>query len=378
MMHLRKGKSWPTRPQELLLRATFLPGEEAIQAWKEWKRIVDVDDLDQSSNRLLPQLYRNLQLQGVRDSLLMKFKGVYRQTWYKNQLLFHSAATPLRSLTEAGIEVMILYGAALAVRFYPDCGLHPLADFAILVRPEQAVPAIKRLQGLGWMPVPRLPGALAATYIAAGYAHVFQDAGGNRIRLHWHLLPECCQAGADDDCWQGAVATNLHGIATCALDPTHQLLQVCAQRAPRHTVPLFLRVSDAILVLNAARAEIDWDRLATQVQKRCLLLPVMGTLDYLQGKLGAPVPPAVLQSLETLPTHKWERAEYKLKTSWVTVWSRFFELWFNYWRNRSARRLPRKVMGFPKFLQHFWRLKHLWQVPLRAASAALQQLRPSP
>ena len=47
------GGFWPTSQQELLLRAALLPGKEAIDAWREWKSGVDVDQLDPGSLRLL-------------------------------------------------------------------------------------------------------------------------------------------------------------------------------------------------------------------------------------------------------------------------------------------------------------------------------------
>ena len=148
----------PSREQELLLRATFLRGDDAIRAWKEWKFVVDIDDdLDPGSFRLLPQLYHNLKDSGVRDSLMMKFKGVSRQTWLSNKLLFNNISKSLRFLCETDIDVLIINGAALALLFYPDYYLQPKGQFDILVRPHQAIQAMKQLNALGWMPAPDLP-----------------------------------------------------------------------------------------------------------------------------------------------------------------------------------------------------------------------------
>jgi len=80
-----EGDCWPTREQELLLRAALLQGNDAINAWHEWKSSVDIEQLDQGSYRLLPLLYRSLHIDGVEDPLMNKLKGVYRMTWYKNQ-----------------------------------------------------------------------------------------------------------------------------------------------------------------------------------------------------------------------------------------------------------------------------------------------------
>ena len=373
-MDFPRGDYWPTWQQELLLRAAFLPGEEAIKAWEEWKSIVDVDELDHGSYQLLPQLYRNLQNQGVSDPLMMKFKGYYRYTWSKNLLLFQNVAALLRSLHEVGIETLILDGAALALHSYQEVGLRPVDDFAILVRTEQAVAAIKRLRALGCNPMWKLPEALTETYVSAGHAHPFYDAIGDRFHLHWHVLPECRQINADDDFWHGAVSTTIHNVSTYVLNPTDQLLRVCVQGASLRAAPSFPWVADAMKLLTAVQAEMDWDRLITQAQKRRLILPLRDTLDYVQDVLDAPIPPAVLQRIQASPTTKQEQIEHRLKTHRMALWRRLSG-WFIYSRYTSHTDWVHQIIGFPKFLQHLWRLDHLWQVPFFAVSNIAARLR---
>lgn len=363
---------------ELLVRASSLPDDEAIKAWNEWKSRIDLDGhLDPDTFRLLPQLYRNLQNQGVTDPLMMKLKGIFRKTWYKNQILFRNASAFLHSLHNAGIETLILYDAALTVLYNWDYGLRNMIGFSVLVHPQQAITAIKHLRWLNWRPLSRLPDTLTETHIFAGHVYRFQNAIGQMIYLHWYALPAYYQVNADNDFWYGAVAAEMHDVPTYILNPTDQLLQVCVQGAPLHIAPLFLRAADAKMVLNKAQSEIDWDRLITQAQKRRLLLPLTDTLTYLQDKLDTPLPPVVLPHIQVLPTSKYEQIEYKFKTSRLTLLNRFFELWFNYSRRTNERSLFRNIVGFPRYLQQFWFLEHLWQVPLQAISAARARLRQS-
>ena len=370
-----EGGCWPTWQQELLLRAAFLPGEEAIQAWEKWKSVVDVDDLDHGSSQLLPQLYRNLQNQGVSHPLMMKFKGYYRYTWSKNLLFFQNVTALLRSLHQVGIETLILDGAALASHFYQECGLRPVDDFAILVRTEQTVAAVRRLRALGCNPMWEWPEALAETYVSVGHAHPFYGADGDRIHLHWHVLPECRQINADDDFWRGAVSTTVHNVSTNVLNPTDQLLRVCVQGASLRATPSFPWVADAMKLLTAVQAEIDWDRLIMQAQKRRLILPLRDTLDYVQDVLDAPIPSAVFQRIQRFPATKQEQIEHKLKTHRMALWRRLSG-WFIYSRYMSHTDWVHQIIGFPKYLQHLWRLDHLWQVPFFAVSNLAARLRP--
>jgi hypothetical protein len=126
---------------------------------------------------------------------------------------------------------------------------------------------------------------------------------------------------------------------------------------------MMVRAADAMLVLHVARAKIDWERLITQAQKRRLLLPVMDILSYLQENLDAPLPASVLHRIQALPISKWERTEYRFKARRSELWGGFPAHWFNYSRRNSHASWLQRIFGFPRFLQHTWRLNYVWQVP---------------
>lgn len=368
------GGFWPTRQQELLLRAALLQGKEAIDAWHEWKSRVDIDRLDPGSLRLLPLLYRNLRIRGVEDPLMNKFKGVYRLTWYENQMLFHNMATLLRSFHNAGIQTMILKGAALTLLYYGDYGLRPLGDFDVLVHTEQGSAAIDLLSKLGWTPEQRPLEAFTEAYISITKAHHFKDAAGREFDLHWHLLLECCYANADDDFWDGAVSTKIHDVLTHVLNPTDQLLHVCVHGARWNPVPPFRWVADAMMILNTSGPEIDWNRLITQTQERFLVLPLKDTLTYLRNVLDASIPPAVLQGIQSIPASKHEQIEYKLTTHRGELWGWLPILWFRHLRQTRDLRSLQRFGSFLILLQYTWGVNHLWQLPYCVGLKGVQRI----
>jgi len=372
-----QGGCWPTREQELLLRAALLQGKEAIDAWYEWKSSVDVDRLDPGSLRLLPLLYWNLRTHGVKDPLMNRFKGICRLTWYENQMLFYNMATLLRSFHNAGIQTMVLKGAALTLLHYRDYGLRAMSDFDVLVHTEQALAAINLLRKLGWTPKSRSPEAFTETYISVTKAHHFEDAAGRTLDLHWHVLPECCYPNADDDFWHGAVLTKIHDVPTHALNPTDQLLHVCVHGARWNPVPPFRWVADAMMILNTSQSEIDWNRLITQVEKYGLILPLRDTLNYLRDMLDILVPLPILQSLQDIPVSRIERIEYEARTRPPELVGPLRGLWFHYLRYSrlvSGASLQHKLVGFPTVLQHIWGADHLWQVPFYAILKGMRRI----
>jgi len=298
-----------------------------------------------------------------------RFKGVYRAAWYKNQTTFQATAALLAVFHDVGIQTLLLKGVALVLFHYKDHGLRPMNDLDILVRPEQASAAIELLVELGWSPKQKSQRVFTDKYFSFRHGHEFRDGIGHQLDLHWHALLECCYPGADDDFWDGAVSTELHGVSTCALNPTDQLLHVCAHGAEWSFLPPFRWVADAMMILNTSQSEIDWDRLLAQAQKRRLILQVEGALSYLQDLLNAPIPPTVLQSMRSMPVSGIERIEYQTRTRLSGLTGVTARNFFCYLRaSQSRKSTVQTLVDFPRFLQHVWALDHLWQVPLYAVS----------
>jgi hypothetical protein len=362
---LNKTKhEWSVRPepeQELLLRAALLKGEEAIEAWRQWKSGVDIERLDPASHRILPLLYRNLLSLGVEDLSMGKYKGVYRQTWYRNQLLFHSLASVVRSFRDADIETIVLKGAALIVLNYKDYGLRPMNDFDILIHTHQVSAAINLLRVLGWTPVDFEP---TEGYISVSYSHGFRNGKGQELDLHWHVLSQSREMDADKDFWDGAIAVDIHGVATRALNPADQLLHVCIHGARWNYTPPFRWVADAAIILNTERSEFDWDRLIDQSRQRRLVLPLKESLNYLNKSIDIPIPRKILNSINGLHVPRIERMEYRVITNPPTRLTAGLDLWCQHYRLTGDSGILYKLMTFPSFLEKIWSLDSLWKLPL--------------
>lgn len=372
----REGGCWPTRLQELLLRAALLQGKEAVNAWYEWKANVDVDRIDQGSLRLLPLLYRNLCVFGIEDPLMDIFKGVYRLTWYKNQVVLHDMATIVSAFYNAGIQTMVLKGTALTLLHYRDYGLRPMYDFDVLVHTEQVSAAINLLKSLEWRPKSRPFKAFNKEYFSLRHSHGFEDNSGRQFDLHWYMLPECCFANTNEDFWNDAVSTEFHNMSVHALNPTDQLLHVCVHGLNWAPVPLPYWIADAMVLLNSSQSEIDWDRLLAQTQKLRLTLPIKDALNYIQNLLNVPIPPAFLESLKSAPVSRLERMEYHTRTRPPGVMGGLPIKWFRYLRSSYPAKNSVSLfnlIGFSRFLQHYWGIDHLWQVPLHIVSTGAKR-----
>jgi len=369
------GGCWPTQEQRLLLRASLLRGQGATKAWQEWRSRADIQILDRGSLRLLPLLYRNLRTHGVDDPLMDRFKGFYRFTWYKNQMLFQTMGNLLVPFRQAGIQTLLFKGAALILLYYRDLGLRPMDDFDVLVPTDRAFEAIHLLQRLGWRPMRaggrfrRVPDRPQAPLFSLTHGKPFGNGAGRKVDLHWHLLHECTGANADDDFWAAAAATQFQNTSVYVMNPTDELLNVCIHGAKWDILPPLRWVADAMKILETSNSSLDWNRLIAQVERRRLALPLRAALHYLRDELDAPVPPETLKGLDQIRATKLEQIDFGVVTHPrrpIGPIRRLCHYYLNYLRQFDGAAPGRPRFGFLNYLKHRWGLRHLWELPFYA------------
>jgi hypothetical protein len=348
------GGCWPTPEQEWLLQAALLPAPAGRRAWDQWSAAVNVQTLDHGSNRLLPLLYHNLRALGVEHPELDRLRGLYRQAWYKNQILLHRLSQVLQPLTAAGVPVLVLKGAALLLGYYHNLGLRSMTDLDVLVPTRQAAEAERILLALGWQPRFR-----------AVHSQGFVDQAGRELDLHWLVLPECPQLTADDDFWAAARPLEVAGVPALALHPADQFLHVCVHGLAWNWLPPLRWVADAVIVLRAT-PDFDWARLTAQARQRELVLPLREALNYLARLVQAPIPPAVLEELGRERVAAALRLDFRARTAAPERRGPFLAGWA-YWREYTrwaeSHRERLGPLGLLRFLRHLWGVPHTWQVP---------------
>jgi hypothetical protein len=339
----------PDAQETLLLSAALERGPHAIAAWQRWREANDFDGLDGESVRIVPLLYRNLARQGVPADATLRYASVYRHTWAANRLCFKACARALGLFREAGIETLLLKGAAMTLLHYRDSGVRSMADVDVLVRPERARDAAAILAAEGW----RGPdvGALFPMLHAAGH----RDAHGHGIDLHWYAALDARWPGADAAFWEAAVPVRFEWIETRALAPTDLLYTVLAHGYGSFAPHLRWAADAATLVRDAA---IDWPRLVRLAETRRLVRAVHAQLAWLRARLGVAVPDEVMAQLASSAVPWIDRLEHAHWTSArpFTPEKVLLRLWCWYRRTTDARGLA-LALGFPGWLRSYRRLR---------------------
>ncbi len=321
-----------------------------------WVR-VDFDKLDHGSYRLLPLLYKTLKRHSPQDASRGKLSTLYRETFLKNQRLIYKTLPTLHALKEAGIDVMLLKGAALVASHYEEIGLRPMYDIDILVPTEKRDEAAATLFALGWTPLYK-----------AVHAQGFKSSDGTEIDLHWHALLEFSQDNSDADFWANSKATKLGDLPVLVPNAADLLFHVCIHGMKSNEIPPIRWIADALMILRA-ESTIDWSRLLRHAKRHRLTLRLREALQFLKSFLNAPIPEAVLAELATSHISLSERLDYATDTCAYSergAVSRFLGSVQRVSSLGRSHRITNNIVGLPSFLKHLWGAENLSQVPLLA------------
>jgi hypothetical protein len=376
-----EGGLWPTPAQELLLRAALTLGEESLAAWQEWQKGTDIETLDAGSCRLLPLLRRNLEAQDVKSPLLMRYKSVSRHWWVRNQLLLAQAAQLIQLLGDEGITTLVLKGGALISLYYHDVSTRPIRDFDLLVPTRQAPRAFQALldkgyQSFRWDNSPPPTQRSLSIYHAVTFKSKSSDA--EEFDIHAHVFPGSFSFDADDEFWNASVRMQLNDVWTRALCAEDMLLHVCAHGLIWNPVPPLRWIADASLILRAT-PNFDWERLMVQAQRHHLTLRLRHALEYLHRlDLHLPIPESALHQIKHTPIsseERWEWDEISCLNSHpplgLKLWSR--ALAYSRWNKLNP---PwQRPFTLPLYLQFYWRLSSLSQVPSEGLSRLYRYFR---
>jgi Uncharacterised nucleotidyltransferase len=364
------GTFWPSAEQELLLRAALLDEEPSREAWATLRPELDVERLEIGSMALLPLLYVRLTDRGATEHFLPRLKGVYRYTWYRNQVAQQSLASVLGTLEGRGIETIVIQEAALVLAYYRRLGVRQLEEPAVLVRSSSRDDALGALAGAGWERTPAGSG---------GHRAVAREKAGVSLRsaLFWRALLEL-ESGeeAEAQLWRSRRETEVEGVATSVLSPTHALLHTCVDGARNRGGIMW--VADAYSILGAASADVDWSELVDEARRIHCALRVRDALAYLAEALDAPVPRGVREELASTPTGGRERLAHRIGGRGGRLFGNLPVTVAVHLVATEDRGLLKTAATLPGFLRAEWGLDHLGQLPaaaIRKGASAVSEAR---
>lgn len=365
------GSFWPSKAQQLLLRAVLLEGEAGDKAWRALEPSFDSRRFESGSLGLLALLYERY---GAGDPRLARLKGVRRFLWYQNQIGLEVLRDALERLRRRDVPTIVLGGAAMIERYYGRLGVCPLVEPAVLVPPDRASASADALGEAGFRPSAHRSGRRQS---------YTRDRGNpqQNITVNYRLAPELAplsDGSAPDAVWGAAEPIDMQGNPAFALAATDELLTTCVVGARSRPRADFQWIVDAATIMRARGSSVDWQRLVAEAARRRCALRLRDALVFLVDVLEAPVPRATIDALEAVSATSRERIAHRLAGRGARVGGNLPATLAAHLVTGRDDSLPQLVVGLPHFLGAEWGLERPSQLPgavARRVAASLSAAR---
>ena len=305
--------TWPNAIEDDLIKAAVHESDVGIEAWHRVRNEVIADfRTDASWLRMAPLLFRNLATSQPDDEFIAELEPLWWSNWYRNERGFRAVGPVIQDLENAGLSVVLLKGAPMAVRYYGDVGCRPMADVDIMVRPADAAKTIAMLHDAGWqLEMPARTGLygdgrLLEWLLRHRHSMGFVHPELKSIDLHWQLAKVLVapynEAISDvSPFFARARAVEFGGAVVHDLAASDLLLNVVLHGVTTSPDVHLRWVVDALLLI-ASEPDLDWDCFVAEARGRHVVKAATDSLEYLATKHGAAIPKSVLEELGATPS----------------------------------------------------------------------------
>jgi hypothetical protein len=268
-------------------------GRSALQAWLGEQSDPVAELTDAQRKWMLPLVHRAFVHHGVStgSALAVVLKSATLREELRSRSFRAILHRILASLAAAGVDPIVLRGAALCDLVYPHAALRHAHDVELLVASDAWDRARRALVATGFAETPGM----------ADQARVeLTHRSGLPLVLHRHLFRiPFYNLRPNDDAVARAEPVEIAGVMSKALSPADALVHLCGQGMHGPGWGSCRWLVDAAFLLER-RGDIDWSVVVRMAASRHLALPLAVSLHYLGGSLGAPVPRQVLDRLHAI------------------------------------------------------------------------------
>jgi hypothetical protein len=218
----------------------------SLGGWKTLERLA-VD------HGVAPLLYKKLSTKGEKVKLPERvsdeFKNDVYQSTAKNTLLLAELEKILSILSEVNVNVILIKGASLTRKIYPDISLRPMTDIDFIVHPDHLRKVTASLKKLRYH-------EQKSTYHTVFWGGPAQNI---MVEVHWNLMNSRLTSSLDEVEWIWKDAYQDGNAYSLRLEK--ELLYQVGHMAIQHdfTTPRLIWLFDLYLFIEKYFNKLDWD-----------------------------------------------------------------------------------------------------------------------
>ncbi|MFN8575415.1 MAG: nucleotidyltransferase family protein [Candidatus Sericytochromatia bacterium] len=376
-INLPYPQSFPNENEELFLKMLLCNENEFINFWEQWNKEVIFDDIENSITRLLPLLYLRLKNFDISNEITGRIKGVYKLSWFKNQLLIEETKKVIDLFNKNNIPTILLKGVPLLLDVYKDRGVRILSDVDILIEPKNVLKAVNLLISNEWfyaekniIHIDEYINKETIDYLnVLSYETLFTNKKKVELDLHWSIfnlnrqwtifklltLRKFKPIIFNDLHWKNCVEINVNGVYSNRLSNEDMLIHVIVHGAAKNPHRPLRWVIDSLYILN--NLSINWDLFFKNVEICNYEVEVYIALNYLIEKFNLKLDDSIIYRIKDLKLNKKNIKNY-YKTS-NNIFSLFGNnipyVWYRYWVFDRKKYIPLNLYDFINYLVKYFR-----------------------
>lgn len=272
-----------------------------LESGIKWPRLVALS-LQEGAQPVLGRRLREIGSDLMPDEIAADLRQIERVGEFRQRYLERRVREAVEALSEAGIDVILLKGAALAYTVYGGFSERPMSDVDLLVRPADAQRARDLLLTSAW--APRFENDVDDLYEGMHHLPPMIDTRTPALQIGLDLHTELFAVHRSPyrfdaaDLW--LEARSVPGLPTRALVSSleNHLLHAALHHAWSHRLTGAAWRTFRDITAIAQQRGFSWDRFLEKVKQAGAADPTYWSLRLARALVGAPVPDRVVEALE--------------------------------------------------------------------------------
>ena len=374
MKKFKYPKSFPNIKEEAFLKLIFSNDNDFYRLWIQWKKEFGFEDINYALLKLMPLLYLRFKKLNIVDEMTAKMKGMYRMTWYKNQLILNSVKNIVFMFNKENIPVILLKGVPLLDNVYKDRGARSLGDADILIDQQYIEKAQKIMVSNGWQYldpshfyINRFKEPLTKNKIDKEVT--FTNNKNVEIDIHWSLFPFLVRENMEhpmsyNEVFKYSILYNIEGVEYRMPCMEDMIIHIIIHGAERNNHRTLRWVVDVVSIIKTA--PINWVFLIERIKKFKVEVEINVAFSYLLNNLSIFIPESFIEELTKLTIEKNKLNEYykKMNTLEQSIFGTLPSLWRRYWHYDRRGNLFTSWYYFIDYISQSWGITRKQQIPL--------------
>lgn len=362
-MHTKyfEDHGWPNQLQADLLQICLAPKATIGNRWNDWRKRINLEDLDLASFFVCPIAFRRLEAAGITDSASKKLGGIFRFSWAKNQRLRRAVIELASQLEQSGVQTCVVKGLHLAEVYYENMGERMMADADLLIKADSVHVARESMRRAGWQTPGNVSDIPAEFFVAAE----FRKDETVRVDLQTRPYKVGAPASMREEFW--ARVKPHEAISSSVSDQSDLLLNILMQcrTDPQNRLRW---VVDTHKVL--ATETINLNEIATRANRLGVLAPILDAMLYLSREWK--LEPAI-DFLKLVGRYQPSKQELATFRTLFRSKGRCKAIWHYYHRYCRDQGKPTSALSFPKLVIKYATQRHRTLNPARLVREIYKQ-----